>query len=498
METSKKPYVIDIDKPLNHNDVYSFLKEKNAHSKNVAELYNRVSGKEISLPYRLTKPILLAKVIYPLKEQGLEKEFKTLLKEHPTLPKYEKKELSIDENNNKIKELAGKIKFEPDYKYLLDSQTRQQAELYLETNPNIPKIKLSSQEHLNIAELWQKEMNSPITKAGMSKGMTADEISEKVANHYSLHEYLSQENKLEIANYKYNSLLQKEVKINKAIIDNKYSNNDSYDDEIFRNKELKKISSDLNIPFNELKNQFNKDAVLIVNTNQTDFKIDTLLENSSKKEVFNDLNQNGIDDRIDLDRNKNGIDDKFEKNLYEKDLKDFGIDINSPKNKELKEDLLNGNKSDLNTLTIQKDGDKFEIDAKLSLRENEQGQKELRVHLYNRTVKNDINLSEKELNQLKRGEIIEKKIDGKTQLVQLDKDINELMKINKKDLQIPDKINNIKLTEEQKSDLKKGKSIKVGDKNAKRSVKLDFGKSNKISIKKEKSISQKTGIKQSL
>ncbi|MBS9767662.1 MAG: DUF4099 domain-containing protein, partial [Flavobacteriaceae bacterium] len=84
---------------------------------------------------------------------------------------------------------------------------------------------------------------------------------------------------------------------------------------------------------------------------------------------------------------------------YQKDLEELGIkDLNSPKNKELKEDLLKGNKTKPTQLTVEKNGKKFEIDAKLSLRENEQGQKELRIHPLRKDIKNDINLSEKELN----------------------------------------------------------------------------------------------------
>ncbi len=596
MENSN--YKIDVNKPLNHNDIYHFLKEKKGHSKDIARLYNNLTNENISLPYRLTKPILLKKIVYPLKEKGLEKEFKTLLKEHPVI---EEKKKDLDKKSQQIQELAGKIKSEPTYKYLLDKETRQRAELYLEKNPNIPQIKLSSKDHLNLANLWQKEMNSSIEQPGISKGMTADNISEKVSEHYRLHEYLSQENKLNIANNQYNSLLQKEVEISKAILDKKYSQNDFYNDEILRDEKLKEISSNMNISFEDLKSKFSKDSVIATNTSQTNFKIDDLLKKEqnieindnfllkdnatiykidkmqqgdiffspmnkdniqgydtikiseqefkkslSNKELIINPNESQIRDTykeilkdndisfsdkedlkervtrmmyekpnweekpnllknaeyvhtnnriINLDRNKNGIEDKLEKNLYKKDLEEFGIDINSPKNKSLKEDLLAGNKTKATTFIIESKGKKFEIDAKLSLKENEKGQKELRIHPLRKDIKNDINLSEKDLERLKQGEIIEKTINGKTQLIQLDKDINELMKVNKKDLQIPDKIKNIELTTEQKSSLIKGKSIKIGNKNSKHLIKLDFGKNNKISIKKEKSISKKMTIK---
>lgn len=410
-----KKHEIDVNKPLNHNDVYTFLNTKKGGSKDVSDVFKKTTGKDIKLPYKLTKPILLSKVIYPIKELGLEKEFKNNLKEYSIPIKQADKKVYNDLNKNgvddridrdqnlngiedkfeidnhkmiggSVKELSGKTLTDNNYKYLFDEGTRNVIDSYIKSNPNLKAVPLSAKDYLNISDRWQQEMNYPTE---MSKNMTYNQIAEKTSNYYSL------------GNYKQNELIEKQ------------------------------------------------------------------------KNVVNSLKINN----------------------YKNDLQKLGItekDLNNQKNKEFKEDLLAGNKTKLTQIIIEQNGTKFTVDAKLSLRENEKGVKELRVHPLRKEIENNINLSPKEIEDLKKGAVLEKEIEGKTKIIQLDKEINELMKINKKDLKLPEKVNNIKLTEAQKSDLKKGKSLKIGNKN-RRSVRLNLGKHNSLSIRKESTISKTRG-----
>lgn len=136
-----------------------------------------------------------------------------------------------------------------------------------------------------------------------------------------------------------------------------------------------------------------------------------------------------------------------------------------------KRDILFMNKEDLKQLLAGKrtslmeihsiDGNRLSkaIEAKFSLKWDKNGKVQLVLHPVRNEIENDIKLNATQLDKLKQGQVITKKIDGENYLVQLDKDNNELLKTKVKDIVIPSHIEHIELGLEQKQKLKKGEPI---------------------------------------
>lgn len=131
-------------------------------------------------------------------------------------------------------------------------------------------------------------------------------------------------------------------------------------------------------------------------------------------------------------------------------------------NKEDLKQLLAGKRTSLmeiETVDGQKLGESLK--AKFSLQRDKDGKVNLIVHPVRNEIQNDIKLNSTQLDKLKQGQLITKKIDGENYLIQLDKDNNELLKTLVKDIVIPSHIENIELGLEQKQKLKKGEPIIV-------------------------------------
>lgn len=151
-----------------------------------------------------------------------------------------------------------------------------------------------------------------------------------------------------------------------------------------------------------------------------------------------------------------------------------------------KRDILFMNKEDLKQLLSGKrtslmeinsfDGRKLEdsIKAKFSLQRNEDGKVHLMIHPVRNEIQNDIKLNATQLEKLKQGQIINKKINDENYLVQLDKDNNEILKTKVKDIVIPSHIENIELGREQKDKLKKGEPIILVADNKEFQVSIDL------------------------
>lgn len=126
--------------------------------------------------------------------------------------------------------------------------------------------------------------------------------------------------------------------------------------------------------------------------------------------------------------------------------------------------LLSGRRSDF----IRIDADGMKLDVKTSLHRNADNSVSLRFHPINHTARNIYNLTEAQERILQNGEAKGIVIDSKKQngeptevLVQYDSETKEYVSINLNDIPLPEKINDVKLTEEQRSDWKKGKEIEV-------------------------------------
>lgn len=126
--------------------------------------------------------------------------------------------------------------------------------------------------------------------------------------------------------------------------------------------------------------------------------------------------------------------------------------------------LLSGRRSDF----IRIDADGMKLDVKTSLHRNADNSVSLRFHPINHTARNIYDLTDAQERILQNGEAKGIVIESKKQngeptdvLVQYDSDTKEYVSINLNDIPLPEKINDVKLTEEQRSDWKKGKEIEV-------------------------------------
>jgi Protein of unknown function (DUF3945) len=126
--------------------------------------------------------------------------------------------------------------------------------------------------------------------------------------------------------------------------------------------------------------------------------------------------------------------------------------------------------------------------------------KTLMVHKVEREINEDLNLSEKVKNQLQAGEIVQSKIKDESYLMQLDKQTNQVLSIQQSKLIVPDFINDVQLSLDQKNALRQGQPIelKKGDTNL--TVKLDLNQRSgfkvkavvqKLILNKEQKIEQK-------
>lgn len=150
--------------------------------------------------------------------------------------------------------------------------------------------------------------------------------------------------------------------------------------------------------------------------------------------------------------------------------------------------LLSGFPSNMKFLTFKDNaGSMQKVNAKLSVYQNTDGTIGLKVHPYRERIKNDMELSKNELNQLKSGSAIQKTHNGQDYLVQLDQSINELRKIRTDHIKVAEAAGKTQLTLKQKEDLVSGKRIQVKDSEGRTTtIKLDLTRPSGIRIESPK------------
>ena len=159
------------------------------------------------------------------------------------------------------------------------------------------------------------------------------------------------------------------------------------------------------------------------------------------------------------------------------------------------ERLLKGEKTDLKTVQIQTQNLSFDMDTKFSLRRNVDNTINLMLHPKRQQMAIKFDLSKDDINRLKTGETVLKKgsrTDSPVSLssekspdvylLQLDKDTKEVMRINTAHLKIPDSIEDIRLTLEQKDKLRNGEGIELEKPDKKLNVKLDLNRPQIVKI----------------
>ncbi|MFL0137676.1 DUF4099 domain-containing protein [Tenacibaculum maritimum] len=234
---------------------------------------------------------------------------------------------------------------------------------------------------------------------------------------------------------------------------------------------IKDAEKGLNVPTEMI-----KDAELYISNYEKSQNIETQI---APINVINDV-LNTQEDKINIEK------------LPLKDFEKLGISENDLYKKLSPQDiseLLKMGKTELLTLEIKKDGISFDVDAKLSLMKNKDNSVSLRVHPYRKEIENSYNLTKEELETLKAGKVVQKDIVlvGKNEkvLYQLDKEINEIVKHNKAELQKNIDLK-VPLSKEQKELISKGRTITIKGPNGKKGfdVKLNLNKKKGYSVSK--------------
>ena len=153
------------------------------------------------------------------------------------------------------------------------------------------------------------------------------------------------------------------------------------------------------------------------------------------------------------------------------------------------EALLRGEKTDLKTVRIQTQNLNLDIETKFSLRRNADDSINLMLHPKRQQIDTKYDLSNEEIKRLETGETVLKKgsrTDSSAKLssenspdvylLQMDKDTKEIMRINTALIKIPDSIEDVKLTLDQKDKLRNGEGIELEKPGKKLNVKLDLNK----------------------
>jgi hypothetical protein len=167
-----------------------------------------------------------------------------------------------------------------------------------------------------------------------------------------------------------------------------------------------------------------------------------------------------------------------EKDIPYHEFKKLGFskeDIITKMSRDDLERLMSGKRTSLfNIQGVDSKGQDFSIMSKFSLVRKEDGSTTLHLHPVRAEIKNDIGLSDNEINRLQKGQLVAKNINGERYLVQLDKETNELLKAKTKDINVPTHIQDVELNNVQRERLRKGQLITIESGKEKIQVGIDL------------------------
>ncbi len=148
------------------------------------------------------------------------------------------------------------------------------------------------------------------------------------------------------------------------------------------------------------------------------------------------------------------------------------------------ERLLNGEKTNLKAINVKTQNLNIGIDTKFSLSRNKDNSVALVLHPKRQQIDKSFNFTEGELKGLEKGDTILKKETATDSaiLYQMDKETKEIMQIKQAKIFIPDSIEDIKLSLEQKDKLRNGDAIELQKEDKKLNVKLDLNKPQLVQI----------------
>jgi hypothetical protein len=156
------------------------------------------------------------------------------------------------------------------------------------------------------------------------------------------------------------------------------------------------------------------------------------------------------------------------------------------------ERLMNGEKTNLKNFGVNTDGTSrdnregvsIETAAKFFLQRTVDNKVELRIIEQTQQIENRFKVSNDSLERLQKGETVLEKENKTNQpfLYQLDNETNSVMRVNQSKLIVPDVIENIQLSQNQKEALRNGQSVELKKGDDKFDVKLDFNKHGLVKV----------------
>ncbi len=169
--------------------------------------------------------------------------------------------------------------------------------------------------------------------------------------------------------------------------------------------------------------------------------------------------------------------------------------------------LLQGRTTKMMDLNFKLEGLDLKERAKISLYTLPDNSVGIKIHPYQKEMKNEYGFSSSEIGMLKSGEVLAKtkvSLNGEKEkyLFQLDRDINEIKSVRVKDINIPKFIESNELTRGQKDELRKGANVML---NQEKVIRIDLlnaagysvGQANtreiSTSLPKEKTFSSEEG-----
>lgn len=147
--------------------------------------------------------------------------------------------------------------------------------------------------------------------------------------------------------------------------------------------------------------------------------------------------------------------------------------------------LLSGQRTDLIKLQLEKNGVEKQIEGVFSLKRNADNTVSLLVLKKEAEISTKYKLSDTEKRLLNKNEIIKVTIGGEAYLSQLDVQTNQVLRIKESKMIIPDFIQNVQLSLDQKRLLRDGQSILLKTNARALTVKLNLNEKTGFAMKSD-------------
>jgi len=139
--------------------------------------------------------------------------------------------------------------------------------------------------------------------------------------------------------------------------------------------------------------------------------------------------------------------------------------------------LLSGQRTDILRFDFYYNGKRLQLDGKLLLERSSDNAVKALVVPVRKQIQNDFNLTDAEQIKLYAGKMINKTIQGKRHLLQLDRETNEIIYAKTANIKLPFDVN-----EKDRERLLTGKSVQIQTETGRHTVKVDLLNANRFSM----------------